>query len=760
LSPHSQTRIFKDLVFQWPERVQKLKWSTAAFLLVAVFVICNLRLVTGKSAPIWDAWAFYGPEFTLIADHARTGHFLLWDPWVNGGSPDHADPTVGAASPIEVLVAAVASGSSHGFVAYWLIMWVFGPLGLLALGRHLGAPAWGTLIIAFGMAFCSFYTGHSEHTSFVYSYSFVPWFIWRLDKALISRRVWPAIQGGALWGLSALGGYPQLTFLSGGFLALWAAGRTLSFCSDNADVENAHIAPRLAFTFVALVVTFTVGSIVLAPSYVGLFTEGAGYTDRAGELPRKIAVSSNELDPGTLLTFASPYLHLLKYPGVNPGLWPNSDVSVIGNYIGALPLIFALIAIVMRPTSGWRLWLLGIGIVFMLCAVGDHLPVRGWLYDFVPLTRYFRHPGAFRGYAMFCAAVLAMIGTKDFQYENLRDSVRIWNRLATVSVVTTIAAVFGYYKIVSSGLHLAADFSRANSQMMIVWVSSCAIVLFALLSPKARKAMPLLFCLLALADVFYTARISQPLISNAGFFGPLWAQADANHKDGLALAGLDRQIAPPGWLPKSPNDVNIPLKIPTLFNDATMANHFHLGLGTSSVLSNMATGRNRVWFADKTAAVAPSDAAYAEFLKRTDAIGSPIIVVHEPKEMFNIGRKNATLEPADAETIAELPAAHQVAADVLTYTPNQLAFNVRCPADGYLLLTDRWSRDWVATVNDSSVQVLGGDFVFRAVRVHAGDNRIEFFYRPTAWWELLLLSWLTLLMAFTVPYIRFVRDPI
>ncbi len=191
-----------------------------------------------------------------------------------------------------------------------------------------------------------------------------------------------------------------------------------------------------------------------------------------------------------------------------------------------------------------------------------------------------------------------------------------------------------------------------------------------------------------------------------------------------------------------------------------MANHFHLGLGTSSVLSNMATGRNRVWFADKTAAVAPSDAAYAEFLKRTDAIGSPIIVVHEPKEMFNIGRKNATLEPADAETIAELPAAHQVAADVLTYTPNQLAFNVRCPADGYLLLTDRWSRDWVATVNDSSVQVLGGDFVFRAVRVHAGDNRIEFFYRPTAWWELLLLSWLTLLMAFTVPYIRFVRDPI
>lgn len=732
---------------------EKLIWIIAALSLAVVLLIGNARLIGGKTAPIWDAWAFYGAEFSLVADHARAGHFLLWDPWVNGGTPDHADPTVGAASPILIFVAAISGGAQPGFVAYWLVVWFLGPLGLLLLGRHLGAPAWGAFVVAAGFAFCGFYTGHAEHTSFVYSYSFLPWFIWRLDKALASKRLFPALQAGALWGISALGGYPQLTFLSACFLCLWALGR----CWFSEPGDNGWSRPQFNFAILSLVLVFAVGTLVLAPSYVGLLTEGAGFTDRAGPLPRAYAISSNELDSGTLLTFASPYLHLLKYPGLNPTLWPKADVSVMGNYIGALPLIFALMAVVMRPNSGWRWWLVAIAAFAIMCGMGDHLPVRGWLYDFVPPTRYFRHAGAFRGYAIFGAAVLALAGTRDLQLALVSSLPRIWKSLVIISAIAAITAFSAYHHVISLGLRLAAGPRRANQHLMLVWAGSFLIFLVLLILPRKRKAAPILLCLLALIDVFYTARISQPLISDASFFLPLWTRADANHRPALALPNLERQLAAPKWLGPARNNNNILPKIPTLLNDATMANVFQIGFAMHPLLSTVATGSNRIWFTEKAADVLPSGVSFNDFMKRIGVLGAPVVVLHQPEEMVRMRPGYAASSQDSLKNtlaISDLPPAHQVPVDLIAYEPNQLKFDVQCPGDGWLLVTDRWSRDWRATVNESPVPVLGGDFVFRAIPVRAGENRVQFFYRPFGWWELLLLSWGTLFIIFAGPRIR------
>jgi hypothetical protein len=102
---------------------------------------------------------------------------LLWDPWLEGGTPDFADPEVGAASPIAITVGVLGGGNAAAFRAYWLLIWVLGPLGLFLLARHLGVPPWGAFVVALGFAFCGFYTAHTEHTVALYSFSFVPWLI-------------------------------------------------------------------------------------------------------------------------------------------------------------------------------------------------------------------------------------------------------------------------------------------------------------------------------------------------------------------------------------------------------------------------------------------------------------------------------------------------------------------------------------------------------------------------------------------------------
>ena len=352
-------------------------WLLAGLLLTTLFLVINRDLISGARVQIWDAFSYYTPAFSLVADHAGACRLLLWDPWLAGGTPDFADPQIGAASPVMVIAGALGGGSSGIFRGYWLLIWLLGPLGLLLLARHLCAPPWGSFVVALGYAFCGFYTAHAEHTTVLYSFSFLPWLIWRFDVALTSLRFRPAAEAGALWGLSALGGYPAIVTLSGVMLFLWGLGRCC--CSGHEAtplVQKQPLWDRFKFTFLALTVICCVGLLILAPTYVAFFREGLGYTERAGPMTRwqATAAAQNALDPRALATFASPYLTALKFPGQNPDLWPKTDISMADVYIGVLPLILSLLALWQRPRSIWRWWLLGIIVFFLACAVGDRLP--------------------------------------------------------------------------------------------------------------------------------------------------------------------------------------------------------------------------------------------------------------------------------------------------------------------------------------------------------------------------------------------------
>ena len=106
---------------------------------------------------------------------------------------------------------------------------------MLWLTRYIGSPAWGGLIVALGYVTSGFYTANAEHTSSICSIAFLPWILWRFDKAIQTDSYWPGVQAGVLYGLSALGGYPEFTILTPGFLMLWGIGRAL-FGERNGEV--------------------------------------------------------------------------------------------------------------------------------------------------------------------------------------------------------------------------------------------------------------------------------------------------------------------------------------------------------------------------------------------------------------------------------------------------------------------------------------------------------------------------------------------
>src|SRR2546421_4913308 len=86
-----------------------------------------------------------------------------------------------------------------------------------------------------------------------------------------------------------------------------------------------------------------------------------------------------------------------------------------------------------------------------------------------------------------------------------------------------------------------------------------------------------------------------------------------------------------------------------------------------------------------------------------------------------------------------LTAGQRIHAEVIKYDPETLIADVDAPAAGWLVVTDRWARSWKATVNEKATPVSCGDFIFRAVPVSAGHNRVAFRYEPRAMAGLVLI---------------------
>ena len=203
----------------------KFRWLICVLITAVVFLISNHLLARGLAVGIWDADSAFYPYQVLVADFARAGRFIHWDPWSAAGLPLSGDPQVGAFSPVSLAIGFLTGGTSSGFKVYWLLTWLLGGFGIIMLARHLKAPAWGGCVVALGFLFCGAYTGNAQHTCFIAAFSFLTVIIWRLDVSLCSRKIWPSVEAGALWGLSALAGYPGLTIITGLFCAFWAIGR-------------------------------------------------------------------------------------------------------------------------------------------------------------------------------------------------------------------------------------------------------------------------------------------------------------------------------------------------------------------------------------------------------------------------------------------------------------------------------------------------------------------------------------------------------
>lgn len=417
-------------------------------------------------------------------------------------------------------------------------------------------------------------------------------------------------------------------------------------------------------------------------------------------------------------------------------------------YSGVCIIVLALFALVMRPLDKWRWWLATLALLGFGCACGDALPLRGWLYDYFYPSRFFRHPGIFRSYFIFFVTVLALFGVRDLasllRAEALRRNL---NRFALVSCATGAVALLIFAMVVRSVP--PAELRRtACVHAGVMWLGLCVLAFWSRWASfqVSRWAVPTLLLGLCVVDALVTTRLSQiTMYDTRSYYVERWKGLDQHHVSDLDLArtgiGLRRDETV-----GNTNDQMIS-KVPAFDSYATSGNEFHAAMAKDPVLNAAVTGTDRIWFARAAVALPPTAQSFAAFAHATQQRGAPILLIHSRDEMLkHSGKKDGSETPAPTEesALASLPEMKTMNVSLTKYSPDQLAFTVDCPADGWLLVTDRWGRSWQAEINDEAVPVYPANFIFRAVRVSQGMNKVGFSYHPLGFPWLVLASWGTL----------------
>jgi len=720
--------------------------------LLLIFFMANFSLLFGNFTCVWDALSYFSPHYRLIANFAREGKLIFWNPWLIGGSPEYLNPEIGALSLFTFFFSLITGPGSRGFIVYWLTLWFMGGAGMYCLARWLKAPPWGAFIASLGFLVSGFYTGHAEHTSLICTFSFFPIVLWRWDVFLVTGRLLAALQAGVFFGISTLGGYPGLVIILGLYVLLWTIGRCIL-----PEFPEVQFSFKKIYSYFPGIVLFLLLIVLIAgPTYFSFLSEGRGYTNRSNILSREDVINLNSLHPAALSTLASPILTFFKnYP---------TDVSSRSIYLSPLCLIFAIYALINFKSNKFALWILALSFFSLGSALSQTFPLRGWLYDFVPPMRFFRHSAIFRGPFIFSLVILSIIGFRNFSQKALPDSpVPVKNFIFSGLIAFLLTGplyLLMILKPLTSKDFLFESFVKTNlwvahTHLLIVWISLIFTAFFFYRSRSSRFG-PLLFVVIAITDFCFAAYLSSPTVRQPmdQELGRLVSQYSTSLD--LSAKGFERSHELSRSMELN-NIISLSEKIPCLNNYTDFTNPYFSLMNQDPITVNMATGKDRIWFTKSTVVIPPSVKAYEAFSTRIHKLNHPILIIHSRKDLETDNKPSPRINLKEIDRISQLPPAQRMTARVITYKPEELIFEVDCPDKGWLLVTDRYAKSWKVKVNGLVSPVWGGNFIYRAIPVEAGIQKITFTYKPFGILFLTFLSWGIIVFIMVISCIRCVN---
>jgi len=190
----------------------------------------------------------------------------------------------------------------------------------------------------------------------------------------------------------------------------------------------------------------------------------------------------------------------------------------------------------------------------------------------------------------------------------------------------------------------------------------------------------------------------------------------------VLIAAATAEMAPVGthlWTKENhPSEKRVCLNVAKLNELSFIYNRFD-GYYSLSLGPNFSVGTVDNWYLNR----------YVSFLKNTGNELEPrrtlLGVTHAGKVFFS-----KSIEHSTVEAFLNDASQYSQSGSLLSYTGDELLWEIDAPVDGFLSFIDNWESGWKAFVDDKPAEIKLLFGTFKAVYIPAGHHRVRFFYRP------------------------------
>lgn len=732
------------------------------------------------AADVWmpagggDLAQFLYPTYKFAAEWWRRGILPLWNPYLFAGMPFVGDIQSEIFYPLNLLTFLISSPLTfrdmeflsilHFFIA-GTGMYVFLRFARLgAICNDASQPLHRAACLAGAMAFefSDLFITHFGNLNLIAVAAWLPLVLLFYRRAVLDRRIGFATMAGIFLAVAFLAGHVQSFLSIVVTLVLFAFYHMMDGGQRTEDERHPSFVFRLSSALVLLafiaLVAFGLSAPTLLPSI-----EMTQHTLRAAFSYDQAAQFS--LPPAQLIGLFVP-----GFFGRGPqnawGPWPRVEVG----YLGVLPILLALLALILRRDALTRFFgvlaLLGFGL-----ALGGYAVLHGWLYQFMPGFGQLRAPARFIFLFDFALAALAAFGLDYLLHALPRQSEMVFKRMIRAApwifLLIALAAGSTAYAILILGQGQdAVLFARiANAvNALAFFIVLLALSLGLIIARATRFFHRTTWAALALALIFFD-------LFSLGAYVDLSADDPTrvfDHPDAVAFLKSDGS-----FYRVDPRETDVDRVWPA--DTSILQNLFDINGDNPLVLADF----DRYWNAMGSRSSALYDLLNVKYLIGRKNVpldrakfrlafdGDPALSIFEntrtlPRAfiVFNSDdvpdhaaalaaihasdfdpTQTVVLERAVGRGDSRIAPAQNADVKIAGYGPNEILLKTNAPSAGILVLSEVYYPGWRAWVEDLTsspqaswreVEVLRANYLFRAIELPAGEHGVRLLYDPVS----------------------------
>jgi uncharacterized membrane protein YfhO len=699
---------------------------------------------------------------SFVAQTIKDGIIPLWNPYIFSGVPCAAGMQPAVFYPLNLVIFTLLTphlGITWSAVIHLFLSGCFSYMFMKSLRCHwIGSLSTALIFMLSGFQITHLYAGHAC----VFSASiWLPLILFSIEKTAQTMKFSYVLLGGLAVGIQFLSGHPQIsfyTYLLSAVYALFSLGRVII----NKEYARAiKLLPLLGMmgAISACLACIQIFPALELPAYSSR-SEGTGYSFNT--------FSSFPFENILSLLFPMLFGNSLDIP-----YWGRGLLHEVCGYVGIIPLILAIMAIVSRRNAHTILFSV-LAAVSLLLSFGKYTVVYKLCYDFIPGFDLFRVPGRMMYLWTFCLAVLAGFGSSSLMELHKKKQVILFSQIFGVFGILAMLASFfidsdTWRSLIQTSYELeerifgAPDLKKHLAGMLLIakksmFTGAVFLMLGAmLLYIRSREWCGAWIMYLIPAIILVDLLIfCSPYITTIDSSRCAW---DENMVDFLKK---DKE----------------PFRIVTMTDDASLNRGMMYGISNIGGYSPTILKRYQE-FINISQGLAPETPTVvmriAEYSKLLDLLCAKYFIIPSEHPIFhpqfrlafsdsivNIYQNKNSMKCAwivhnfrvihgrdaifkalkeisyeDVVILEEKPTIKQSVSrrveaypEIIRHSPNEIIMNVGMAQDGFLVLSEVFYPGWKAIVDGEEQKIYSGNYILRAIELKKGNHTVRVVYDP------------------------------